>query len=226
MPWYSISSTALPEATQAPREPSRIAGADRGVPGAVRQQHGRRAGRDVLDRLRRHLAGAAENVDQHRIVERQEVVGPGQTDDAADRGGRKVHRFQIARIHRQHRGDIGAGGMAADDDAVRIAALRARPFAQEAKGQRAVLDEGGVFDLRIEPVIGDRGDDALAGEGLAQGAVDRLGAALPASAIEEQQDRRRRLQPVGDVEVEPLAGIRAIGEVGQHPIARARQPGC
>jgi hypothetical protein len=87
---------------------------------------------------------------------------------------------------------------------------------------RAVVEEGGIADLRIEPVVRDRDDDPLARKPLAEREIEALAAAAPGAAIEEQDHRGFRLEAIGDVEIEPLARIASIGEIRRDVIARAR----
>jgi len=61
--------------------------------------------------------------------------------------------------------------------------------------------------------VGDRGDDTGMRKHAAESVVDVLRAALPCPTIEKEQHRRRRLQAVRHVEIEPVAGGDAVNQV-------------
>ena len=61
---------------------------------------------------------------------------------------------------------------------------------QPGRGQRPVLDETGEGHLGVHPVVGDRGDEAPGGEGLADERIEGALAALPRATVEESHAGR------------------------------------
>ena len=75
----------------------------------------------------------------------------------------------------------------------------------------------------MNPVIGNRNDDALARQGFADDAIFAFPARLKRAAVKEEDNRRGRLERIGNVKVQPVAGTSAIGNIAMNMIAAARR---
>ena len=90
----------------------------------VDQQHWRRAGTDIVDRLAfRTGAHAFEGGTAAVGVEGKEVIGTGEADDCAHRFVRYARILQPLRIQGYLRGIIGPGRVTRQNNPVRIAAI-------------------------------------------------------------------------------------------------------
>ena len=64
--------------------------------------------------------GAAEDPDQAWIADRQEIIGAGYADEPGDGDcAGRLAAAEPAAVERQHRGDIGAGRVAHEENAAR-----------------------------------------------------------------------------------------------------------
>jgi hypothetical protein len=198
-----------------------VARLDPAVVEAVKEQDGRSARRRVADRL--SLGGArpsAERRDRGGIVERQEIVGAGETGEASNRA---PVRAQQRGVERQHGGVVGAGGMADEDDALAVAAISAGMAARPMDRRGAIAQEIGIAHFRHQPVIRNEDDEALSRQSAGGEGIALAAAAVPRAAIEEDDHRPR---PVGgsarrvDVELEPRAQAigDAFGQPGRRPV--------
>nr|GEU28358.1 ornithine carbamoyltransferase, chloroplastic [Tanacetum cinerariifolium] len=167
------------------------------------QQGRRRLCRDVPDRLRRgRRRGKMEHGPGGVIFHRQEIVGTGQPDPAAQVGRRHALRRQPARIERHHRRVVGAGAVAHHEQALRVAAKARRVAPGPGHGLRRVGEKIGIGHCRVQPVIGHHGDDAARGQGPADKRIVAALAADPVAAVKKHHDGRR-----------------AVGLRGQRPAA-------
>ncbi len=131
------------------------------------------------------------------------------------------------RIEREHRGDVTARRMAGERDPLGIAAILRGMVARPFDRQRAVLDEGREARLRDQSIIGQDGDEALAGEGRAGKAIVAARAIHPAAAVEEDHHRKRRLGRASRrPHVQLLPRVGAVGDAlrGALRLTRRRQP--
>src|ERR1051325_2325332 len=115
-----------------------------------------------------------------------------------------------------------AGGAQRERAAGGSAAMARDLRMHEADRRRAILDEDGIFRLRIETIVGDRDDDADACKRLTEEAVEGFAAVLPTAAMEKQKHRGGRRKAFGNVEIEPRARPAAIGDVAKERITRLR----
>ena len=102
--------------------------------------------------------------------------------------------------------------MAHEGDVVQVAAVGGGVVAHPAHRGGAVLEEVGKARFREDAVVGDDGEEAALGQGLADEAVQLALPGLPAAAIEEDDDAKRRLRLGRHVDVELLPGVAAVGE--------------
>src|SRR5580692_2066756 len=171
--------------------------------------------------LCRRIFIAVENLDELRIAQRQEIIRPCNADDAPYPFGVCLHVVQIRRIRSNHHRVICARGMPAHENARRVAAMFRNRVVYETQGERAVCHEIGKMYGREKPVIGDGYDNAAARECLSQKAVMRLAARLPAAAIEIEQRGRGAREAFGDIKIELLPCLDAIGEVAANAVSSA-----
>src|SRR6185437_1380603 len=74
-----------------------------------------------------------------------------------------------------------------------------------------VIEEIRIFDLRVEPVIGDHYDEAARGEGAAHELVVAAVAVIPATAIDEEEHRCGAAELLGRIDVEDFSWAGAVG---------------
>ena len=96
-------------------------------------------------------------------------------------------------VEREHRRDVSARRMARQRDPPRVAAILRGMVARPFDGQRPILDERREACLRDQPVVGQNGDEAPAGERRAGKAIVAAVAIDPAAAVKEHHHRERRL---------------------------------
>lgn len=101
--------------------------------------------------------------------------------------------------------------MARENDAARVAAIFGDVVADPGDGGGAVIEEVREADFRVDPVIGDDGDEALGRQGLADELVIVLRTGFPRAAIEEDQDGRIRRSAGGREDIEALPRMGAEG---------------
>ena len=116
------------------------------------------------------------------------------------------------RIGAEQRGDLRAGGVSGEEQPLRIAAVFAGMRPRPCHRIGCVVHERRKAGGGIRAVVGDDGEDAVAGEALADEAVLRAAAALPGAAIEEHHRRRavRVAAAAGSIDIERK---RSIGRV-------------
>ena len=193
------------------------------------QQHGRFVAGDEIDRLARLAGRFRENAFVALLGQRQEVVRAGKTDEAVERADRAAGRLQIAAIRRQKPGDLGAGRVAHQEEGMIAAWHAIDPAIHHAldldDGFGRILDKGWKANLRIEPVIGDGDDESFTRQGLSDEEINVLRARIPASAMDEDEDGRRRSGSGWNIKIElgPLAF--AIRNVAKNIVARAAGDG-
>jgi len=176
---------------------------------ALQQQHRRFVAIDEIDRLRVVAAAFVVAEDARFVVdERQESVCAGEADHAGELARREADAGKVARVRREQRGDLAAGRVAHDENARRVAAEFARMFARPGDGARGVVHECRKAHVGKLAVVRDHCDDAVAGQRVADVAEPAPFAALPAAAVEEHDDRRRRavLRRV-DIERQAMVGV-------------------
>ena len=93
------------------------------------------------------------------IGEGQEVVGTREADEAGDDVRLQPVCCQPLRLQRDHRGIVGAGGVAHDDDPARVAADLASMACGPGDGCGRILDEARPAPIRMEAVVGDDRDE-------------------------------------------------------------------
>ena len=110
--------------------------------------------------------------------------------------------------------------MAHDEELAAAETIR-RP----AHGLGAILDESGKAHRGIDPVIGNDYGVAAGRQGLRDEQVIALVARVPRAAIKEDHRLAVGARRVGPVEVELLARVGAVGDVGLERVALARHRG-
>ena len=121
--------------------------------------------------------------------------------------------FEPFGIHADQQRERGAGGMAADEDLARVAALFGDMLHRPGEGRGGVIDVSRVFRLRAQTVVGRHDGDAGLGEALADlRAVFRtevLAAVLHSSAVEPDVGREALgADRYGQVELAALLFVR------------------
>ena len=152
-------------------------------------------------------------VGRGQFDDRRDVEGVGVDGDAAleHRQG-EAHGSQRTFVDGQVGGELGAGGMAHDHDAVRIAAEFGRVIVRPAEGLRDVGEDLVHRDGRDVAMVRRDEDIAQIGEELGFQLHAGLFAATPPAAVDPEDDRgglgglRRR-----SVDVEGLAEFRRPG---------------
>jgi hypothetical protein len=215
----------VPRLAQGQRE----AGAGRGEPGHVvpsgEHQERRRLRPCVADR--RSLAPrarvgecqAGQLLERLRKLARLELVDAADGDHTGDRLRRDARRLQVAGIQGQQGGDLRAGGVPGEEEAVRVVAMGVRVLRQPGHGPRGVLDERGMAVARREPVADHRHRHALALECASHPRLDDTTpiGARPEAAVDEGDQRRRLVGRVGKVQIEAAlrVGAARVGEAAQ-----------
>ena len=205
-----------------------FAGGDVVDGGVVRPELGFAAEDLAVSVLRLGLAGRLA-VGRGQLDHRRDVEGVGVDRDAAfeHREG-KPFGLQRAFVDSHVSGELGAGGVAHDHDAVRVAAEFGHMVMRPAEGLRDVGEDLVHRDgLHVAMVRRDE-DVAQVGEELRLQLDAGLFAALPAAAVDPEDDRggfgglRRRR-----VDVERLAefGRAGVGHVGLGRRERGRGVG-
>src|SRR5262245_48664671 len=166
-----------------------------------------------MDRLSFHAVAAAENLNSLWIGNRQKIISTCHTNDTAQRGVINAGGAQIQRIGREHRGDVGTGGMAGDERALRIAADVREQSAESGERLGTIFDKRREAEVRKESVMGDADANTGAGQCLTDDAVFASAAGNEASAVEEEHGRRGRLEAVGHIKIEALALLLAVRNV-------------
>ncbi len=86
----------------------------------------------------------------------------------------------------------------------------------QATAWRGIVEKAREFYFGIEPIVGKHGDVAAVGQRGADEPIVRLAASLPRAAVPEDHHRtRRRPFRLRDVDVELLARIAPIRDVGR-----------
>ena len=122
-------------------------------------------------------------------------------------GQRQALGLQVAIVGADQRGELRPGGMAHDEEAVRVAPVLGDVVVHPADRLGDVAHDGPHVDVRQEPVVGGDEDEPLVHERLRLDLDVRLVAGLPAAAVDPEDHgqvlrTRRRI----DVEHLPLAG--------------------
>ena len=125
--------------------------------------------------------------------------------DAGDGAEGQTVGFQAIRIHADEQGKGGPGGMTADEDLMRIAAVFGDMLHRPGEGGRGVVDVGGVFRLGAQAVVWRDDRDASLGQAFADlRAIFRtqvLAAVLHTAAVEPNVGRETlRTDGYGQVE--------------------------
>lgn len=215
---------AAADAADAVGEALRAGEGDALVAAAAEQEHGGLVVVDEVDGLGEGvLRRWAEELFEERVVGHgEEGVGPGEADEAGDAAGVSPGGEEVALVDGDHGGEVGAGGVAHDEELIGVAAEVGGVAVGPDDGGGGVLDEGGEADLGVAAVVGEDGDEASGGQGVGDEAVGLLaGIALaPVAAVEEDDDgagvagRSGVAGAAGGVDVELLAVFGAVGDVG------------
>ena len=117
------------------------------------------------------------------------------------------------RIQGEQRGYVRAGGMAHQINLVWVAAVTCNIVPHPAHGQRAIRDKGRKNHLGIHPVIRQHHDESARSQCLGHKAVIRFAPATPGATIKENDHAGIGRQFFGQVNVQLLARIGAIGKI-------------
>ena len=196
-------------------EATAVVRTDSDVVQAGDQQHRRGIAPCEGDRLaRRQIApGRGEEALQRIALQRQEIIGTGETDDARDMC--EALGVEQRSVERQHRGDIGAGGMSHQEREGRIGAELEGVAARPPHGLGAVMQEIGKANVGVEPVVGDDRDDAALGERHRGELVVGAFPVFPSPAVEED-DKRRVVDALRRVDIEKSATTIGEADVVDH----------
>jgi hypothetical protein len=117
------------------------------------------------------------------------IVGVAIDRDAAfDDFKGKVFGFEVAVVDADEGGELGAGGMAHDENAVGIAAVFGDVVVDPAEGLGDVLKDGGHLDIWQEAVAGGNKDESFVHEDLWLGLNTGAVAGLPSAAVNPEDD--------------------------------------
>ena len=122
--------------------------------------------------------------------------------------------LQVAVVGADQGGELRPGGVAHDEQPLRVAAVLGDVVVHPADGLGDVADDGPHVHVRQEPVVGGDEDEPLVRERLRLDLDVRLVARLPAAAVNPEDDRQvlRLLRGV-DVEHLPLVSLLDVGDV-------------
>ena len=122
--------------------------------------------------------------------------------------------LQVAIIGADQRGELRSGGMAHDEEALRIAAVLGDVVVDPAERLRHVADDGLHVDVRQQSIVGGDEDEPLVREHLRLDLHAALVARLPAAAVNPEDDRQvlRAWRGI-DIEHLPFRRRAGIGDV-------------
>jgi len=95
------------------------------------------------------------------------VIGAGDADGAADFAGLQAHGAEPARVQGEHDGGVGAAHVAHQEQAPGVAAIGRGVGLGPGDGLGHVFQEGRLAGVGLGPHVGDDGDEAARGQGLA-----------------------------------------------------------
>lgn len=148
------------------------------------------------------------------IDDRDEVIRAGEAAPTGEFARAAPELAEPAPIERQHRGVVCARAVADHEHPSRVAPPAPEVRHRMVERGRAVVQEDRVAYFRVEPIVGNHGQDALRGERLADKAILRALATIPGAAVEKDDDRiaLRRRSFERPVEIGALARVLAIAQ--------------
>ena len=181
----------------------------------MHQERRRTRARDEVDRLRGRVAlRRAEVVDQVGIGQRQEVIGPGETNEGVHRASAGIG--QPVRITGDQRRELGAGGMSHQRDVRTVRAVTLGRFLGKRDRLRDIGSRLGHAHRRVQAIVRHHDHDAALGKSGSDESVVALRAGAPAAAVHEHhQPTRRRADRARQVDIEGLARATAVRNVRQ-----------
>ncbi|MNN23778.1 hypothetical protein D3C81_1371850 [compost metagenome] len=119
-------------------------------------------------------------------------------------------------VERQHGRIVGAGAMAHDEQARRVAAMAARFHRGPGHGAGRILQNLGVMHVRIQPVVGDHGQVAARRERVADEGIVGALARRPVTAIKEHHHGDGSGAGLGGIHIEFLPWQGAVSQAPRH----------
>ena len=193
--------------------PNRIARIDVSIPPPRCQKRRWRISSNEVNWLRSGQAlMRSKNFFQRSAIQRKKVVGTGKADHRAEIAAcNKSHFGKPFTVKCQHRRDVGTGGMAHDDKPTRIATEFHYMIYGPAHRLGRVINKVREPDLRKDAIIGNDDCEAARRQRRPDKKIVAALAFLPASTIEEDDDRGRSMYG-GLIDVEEMTRTLSIAD--------------